>query len=307
MNKFFLVTVDTEGDDLWSWYPGKEVTTRNACFIPRFQELCEKYGIVPVYLINYEMIMDEKFCGYIKRKALDGKCEIGMHLHAWNSPPEYGVSGNFGGCPYITEYPLEIIYEKHRALKKIISDRTDCEPVTYRSGRWAVNNDLFCVLNELGFRVDCSVTPGIRHRTAGATVAHGNFYSKKEKSPRRLYGDLIEIPMTTRLVRSFRGVTLKNRIHHLLTGEEMWLRPANQTLEEMIMLKEIIEKEKEDYLEFMIHSSEVMPGGSPYAKTESEVELLYGKMEALFKCVAGQYQGISMKDYGSYLVENGLA
>ena len=37
-----LVTIDTEGDDLWS--RPREVTTHNACHAARFQRLCEEFG-----------------------------------------------------------------------------------------------------------------------------------------------------------------------------------------------------------------------------------------------------------------------
>ena len=41
----FLVTIDTEGDDLWS--RPREIGTRNAAFLPRFQALCEAHGLKP--------------------------------------------------------------------------------------------------------------------------------------------------------------------------------------------------------------------------------------------------------------------
>ena len=75
----FIVTVDTEGDNLWNWQDNKPITTENTLFIPRFQSLCEEYGFVPVYLTNYEMALDERWVSYAKRKAMEGKCEIGMH------------------------------------------------------------------------------------------------------------------------------------------------------------------------------------------------------------------------------------
>lgn len=52
--KYFIITVDTEGDNLWNWKEGKEITTQNAKAIPKFQELCERFKFKPVYLINYE-------------------------------------------------------------------------------------------------------------------------------------------------------------------------------------------------------------------------------------------------------------
>ena len=50
--KKFLISIDTEGDNLWNWEYGKEITTENSLFVPRFQNLCEKYGFKPTYLIH---------------------------------------------------------------------------------------------------------------------------------------------------------------------------------------------------------------------------------------------------------------
>ncbi|MDR8263551.1 deacetylase, partial [Acinetobacter baumannii] len=51
-NPAFLITIDTEGDNLWQKHDS--ITTENARYLPRFQQLCEKYGFKPVYLTNYE-------------------------------------------------------------------------------------------------------------------------------------------------------------------------------------------------------------------------------------------------------------
>ena len=61
MSKKFIITVDTEGDNLWNWRAGDSVSTENSRYIPRFQELCDKYGFKPVYLTNYEMACCDRF------------------------------------------------------------------------------------------------------------------------------------------------------------------------------------------------------------------------------------------------------
>ena len=64
--KSFIITIDTEGDNLWDYKKGTPVSTENTKFIPRFQELCEKFGFKPVWLTNYEMICDSLYVEYIK-------------------------------------------------------------------------------------------------------------------------------------------------------------------------------------------------------------------------------------------------
>src|SRR5262245_7314909 len=81
----FLITIDTEGDNLWA--APRAVTTRNASFLPRFQSLCETYGMKPTYLTDYQMARCPVFCEFAKDALRRETIEIGMHLHAWDTPP----------------------------------------------------------------------------------------------------------------------------------------------------------------------------------------------------------------------------
>ena len=150
---------------------------------------------------------------------------------------------------------------KHKYLKELIIERFGVAPTTYRAGRWATNDDLFDVLEELGFLVDCSVTPGINHKAVGSTVKAGNNYREAYNHPYRLKESLWEIPMTTDIKRCFHGNSLYKKAVNLIRGQERWLRPAIHTFEEMISLTHDVVNNGTDYLMFMIHSSELMPGG----------------------------------------------
>lgn len=57
-------------------------------------------------------------------------------------------------------------------------------------------------------------------------------------------------------------------------------------------------KDGVEYLEFMVHSSELMAGGSPYFRDEEEIELLYSILERYFQMIAeNKYQGIGLSDF----------
>lgn len=294
--KSFLITIDTEGDNLWSWHEGQKINIENAKYINRFQELCEKYSFCPTYLINYEMAKSDIVVDVLKEKAKCGKCEIGMHLHAWNSPPYYELENKYDGQPYITEYPKAIIYQKHKFLKDYIEKRFEIKVESYRAGRWATNSDLFDILGELGIIADCSITPGINHsKNRGMSVSGGNDYSNNLLQPSKLDNGVIEIPMTTMKVNWFKGNSLKRRIKNMILGEELWLRTAVCDYDKLI---NIVKKcRKQDYLEFMIHSSELMPGGSPYFKNEDEIEKHYLVLDKFFEYVSKEYVGITIADY----------
>ena len=54
----------------------------------------------------------------------------------------------------------------------------------------------------------------------------------------------------------------------------------------------------QDYVEFMVHSSELMPGGSPYFKDERSINQLYIDLEELFTYVKHLgFEGITLNEY----------
>ena len=303
--KNFLITVDTEGDNLWLWKPGEKITTENSLFIPRFQDLCEKYGLIPTYLTNYEMACDDRWVEREKKKETDGKCEIGMHIHAWNSPPDYELNMLYSGNPYITEYPTEIMNEKIEFLKNFLEDRFETKMLSNRSGRWATDDRYFEILSRYGIQVDCSVAPQLNlSKIPGRSKNCGNNYTQYSCKPYRINEQLIEIPMTSRIVHKTSLGALKHRMKVFFLGEGKWLRPIYKSLQELTILTEQVEKEQNDYLEFMIHSSEFMPGGSIYYKNAEEIDLLFNVMEQYFAYIIGKgYVGTSLAEYGRKINE----
>ena len=97
--KYFIITVDTEGDNCWGWKDGDPITTENVLQLPRFQNLVEKFYFKPVYLTNYEVAKDERFLKVFKQKQNEGLCEIGLHIHAWNTPPFFELQNTYSGNP----------------------------------------------------------------------------------------------------------------------------------------------------------------------------------------------------------------
>ena len=152
MSKKFIITVDTEGDNLWNWRAGDSVSTENSRYIPRFQELCDKYGFKPVYLTNYEMACCDRFMDRAVEWQNNGACEIGVHLHAWNNPPSYPLRKTYEGQDYLIEYPEEIMRAKFDAVYSLIKSKTGNTPslVSPRAGRWPVKGHNFKPMKDDG-------------------------------------------------------------------------------------------------------------------------------------------------------------
>ena len=58
------------------------------------------------------------------------------------------------------------------------------------------------------------------------------------------------------------------------------------------------------YVEFMLHSSELMPGGSPTFKDAQSIESLYADLETLFSMVSDRMIGCTLSEYQDWHTAN---
>lgn len=301
--KKFIITIDTEGDNQWN--PNAACSTRNAQFLPRFQQLAEKYGFQPTWLTNYEMAEDPFFVEYMTQKLKDGKCEIGMHLHAWNNPPEFPLAKVTNQREYLIEYPEHIMEEKIKVITTKLEDTFSTKMVSHRSGRWSTDETYFRLLDKYGYRVDCSVTPFVNWEPClGATGMPGTDYSRYPVQPYKIYGNILEIPMSIRPMKYFAADTVYSLRRFLgeikcsMKPRSVWLRPTESpSFDTLKKLLDVLEKDS-DYAMFMLHSSEMMPGGSPSFPDEESIETLYRCLEKLFaEAKQRGYVGCKLSDY----------
>lgn len=306
--KPFFITIDTEGDNLWEWRKGKEISTKNTRYLQRFQNLCDCYGFKPIWLTNYEMMCDSNYVDFISRVEDNNTGELGMHLHAWNNPPYYELNQVRDGQPFLIEYPDNIMESKIAYITELIQSRTGIKPISHRAGRWVTNSTYFKYLHKYGYKIDCSYTPYIDwEKTLGCTKkSKGNDYSSiRNKIYNININDtnefILEIPVSIirrRIYNEFSIGTLKNirKLYYMIFGKKLWLRPNGDNLDYMMYVAEELSR-KSDYLEFMIHSSELMPGGSPNFKDANSIESLYQNLESLFKYISIHYYGCTFKEY----------
>ncbi len=302
-NKYFIITIDTEADNQWD--NNQKCTTENAKYLPRFQELAEKYEFKPVWLTTYEMANDDFYVKYMKEKQKKGLCEIGMHLHAWNNPPEYKLNKINNERDYLIEYPEDIIRKKIEAITNLLIEKFEIKPISHRSGRWTTNELYFSILEEFGYKIDCSVTPGVNwNKNLGSTGVVGSDYTKCSKNPYMIYKNILEVSVSIRNIHDFQYDKIKNfkgflrEIKYFLKGRNQWLRPDKAlTKKGLIDLINLCYKDS-DYIMFMIHSSELMPGGSPNFTDNESIDKLYEIIEYIFKyCYNLGYKGITLREF----------
>lgn len=313
MKKKIIITVDTEGDLQWDWKKGDIITTRNSKYLQRFQTLCNHYGFIPVWLTNWEMLNDDAFVEFVKENISNHCSEVGMHLHAWSNPPYYGLKGsNKSGQPYLIEYPFDIMEKKIKAITEMFKERFGFVPDCHRAGRWAINKEYFMLLKKYGYKIDCSITPElVWHPCYGGTPGFmGPDYRKKSHQPYFEEG-ILEIPMTSKRLHSIKKPKNVNQmiksIYHGIKGQNTMFRPDKDNLTELkMMMRETYESES-DYLMFMIHSSELMPGGSPNFPEKKDIEQLYMNLTVLFEEASTLFDGIALGEYGKNIMTQRLS
>ena len=319
---YFLITIDTEGDNIWA--SPRNIETSNARFLPRFQTLCEKYGFKPTYLTNYEMARDPYFIEFAADVIKRGAGEVGMHLHAWNTPPLTPLTADDYACrPYLIEYPESIMRAKVAHMTELLETTFNIKIISHRAGRWSMDARYARILLEYGYRIDCSVTPHVswHHHKGDPGQSGGTDFSDY---PEEAYfvdldnlkcqgnSGLLELPMTimnnslpitNNLREKFRdGTVLRKVMDRLIPPSISWLRPNGRNVEE---LNDVVRKAVltgRDYIEFMLHSSEFMPGGSPTFKDENDIEKLYEDLDTLFGEIKKNFKGRTLREYGEMLI-----
>lgn len=315
----FIVTIDTEGDDLWG--RPRIVTTRNARHVQRFQRLCESFGLRPTWLTNFEMARCPEFLAFGRDVVRRGAGEIGMHLHAWNSPPLQPLTpDDMTAQPFLTEYPQEVVDAKIGYMARLLRDRFECEIVSHRGGRWAFDAICAQALVRHGIRVDCSVTPDVRwvrartddeRRSDAAVVDYRGFptrpYVVDLNNPQRPgRSRLLEVPMTVvpsalyRWLPQAYAVPLVRGWSWAWQPTHHWLYPDGRNLAAMLGMVRQAVAERWPHLEMVLHSSELMPGGSPSFPDGPSIEALYRDLRVLFRSVAGHFRGMTLGDFAAH-------
>lgn len=291
-----LLGVDTEADNQWDAAARRHLSVRNVHELPRLQKLCDAYGMRPTYLITHEMATDPESSAVLRDLAATGGSEIGAHHHPWTTPPLVDDH------TYAMNLSPEHFRGQLRTLSRAVAEVAGYRPVSYRSGRngfsaWHVRH-----LEEEGYRIDSSVDPFFNERRKGGPSFAGaplTPYFVSTADPRRP-GDsgLLEIPISSALNRrwpswlqaAYADVTpsysFRRALRLLRIARPIWLRPSYSKLDDMLWLAARLIENQAPVANLIFHSSELLPGGSPYNRTEADVERFYGDLEEVLRFFA---------------------
>ena len=148
MSAKIFITIDTE-EDTWDEYATTHNPVENITRLPMLQDIFDRYGAVPTYLINWPVV-NNKNARHILTKILDrGCCEIGTHCHPWNTPPFEEKINEHNS--QICNLPYELIMRKIENLHKAIVKCFKVTPVCFRAGRWGFSSDVARCIKALGW------------------------------------------------------------------------------------------------------------------------------------------------------------
>ncbi len=305
----FLLTIDTEEEGLWGgkFHRHPQCTVENIRQLPAFQEFCQHLEIRPTYLIDYPVIINDFSADIIRSLAQTGDCEIGAHLHPWCNPPyeeEITIPNT-----YTNNLPNKLQLNKLEVLTNIITEIIGVTPKSYRAGRYGFDESTVPVLEQLGYTIDTSIVP-LRNNHRSEEPVFGmvelNPYFLNEHNI-ETHGNsrILEIPLTVDFTRPIPSIVKKwypnfpdigiRRVLRKIWGIDLvWLRPSYATLEEMQALADTVIGQGVRVLNMMFHSSELLPGASPYNKTRKDVEQFLKKVAELMQYLQNRYTIIPM-------------
>lgn len=300
-----FITIDTEEDD-WGVYRSTGSTTDNILLLPLLQDLFDRYGAVPTYLINYPVAQDSRARSLLSGFFEKGRCDLGTHCHPWNTPPfeeEIGESASM-----LCNLPYDLVMKKIETLHEAIRNSFFIEPRCFRAGRWGFGPGAAKAIHHLGYEVDTSVTPFVNWEKQDGP----NF----SKSPNDAYrfnpddilsiqtdGPMLEVPPTigfhqraTKLCSFFYRNILANplaqwKIIGLLERMNIlnfcWLSPELFDSREMIRLAQR-HQTRTSFLNMSFHSTSLLPGKSPFVRNAEELGNFLKRIEEFLQFAANQ-------------------
>lgn len=289
-----ILTVDTEEEFDWNKpFTRDDHGLAHVPAIARFQTFCEKIGAHPVYLVDWPIANDPQAVEIIGDAVRRGKADVGVQLHAWVNPPfdeDVSVHNSFAG-----NLSRELEAAKFNALRDKIEEAFGRAPQIYRAGRYGLGPNTAQILKTAGIKLDTSVRPLFDYGAQG-----GPDYSNHPVHPYWVdeSRSLLELPMTVVHWGALRhmGASLQqagrqmppllSALARLRMLERIAITPEGVTANEALRGLDLAIDQGLPCIVLSFHSPSLMAGFTPYTRSESEVEALYGWFEQIYARLA---------------------
>lgn len=290
-----LVAIDTEGDNQWDLAARRHQTFANIHALERLHDFFSRHGVRPTYVVTYPVARDPTSAEVLRRLLSRGDCEIGAHHHAWETPP--CDPADVERHPYALSLPLGQFDAQLEALTEAVADAVGVRPVSYRSGRFGFSAAHVSSLERCGYLIESSVAPLFyeAHKQGPDFVDAplAPYFLAYDVATRPGTSQLLELPISAALNRRVpawlerwygrapRPYTTRRLLRLAGVAHVRWLRPSYSSRAEMIALANDLVRRQVPLLNLLFHSSEAIPGASPYNRTEADLAAFFDRLSAL--------------------------
>lgn len=299
-----VFTIDTEPDDQWampaSAHGPSTLTFANTRALGRLIGFLHERGLKATWLTSYSVARDPASVRILRDAAAAGD-EIGGHLHAWETPPF--AAGDSSAHPYIYEYLPDVQRAKLHNMTRALEDAFGKRPVSYRAGRWGIEERGIDDLADAGYEVDSSVVPGYTFEGSKGLEDGGpdfrGYLNGRPQVPFRA-GRLWEVPASTTTVGALGNGGVSSTVARFLSQRPdivsraaikalsvsgamrlIWVRPLAHPRADLMKAALRLANTGASVINVMFHSSETHIGTSPRTRTPENVERLYGDLQAV--------------------------
>jgi hypothetical protein len=276
---YLSVTIDTECDKGPGWLCRKPLSFDGVLRgLPLVLEPLFRWARAKgSYLLSPEVLRDVR-CAELLH-GIDG-ADFGTHLHG-----EFAESSEHipdATNEFQRDYSPDVERSKLTLLTQLFRDRFDRAPETFRAGRFGIGPASVGILQDLGYRVESSVTPHMRWDSAGAPglsfvgAPTQPYHPDPANAAREGTSTLWEVPVTIR--PRFEHGALRNLPRAVARHiEPRWLRPTKMSGASLVELAKdeiagsrAARPKRPVFLTCMFHNVEITPGTSPYAQSEAQ-------------------------------------
>lgn len=286
--------VDTEEDFDWRKpFSRENYSVESLRNLPAAQAVFRRWAITPTYLVDYPVVTSRQGQDLLSTWSQAGGCVLGAQLHPWVSPPHQELVSARNS--YAGNLPPDLERAKLETLSREIELRCGIRPLVYKAGRYGLGPHSAAIIEDLGYLVDTSVIP-----YTNLASEEGPDYSSFGTSPfwfgreRRL----LELPVTRAFAGSLRGLApqifpqldrwmpsrwaLLGPLARLHAMERITLTPEGITFDEMRRLTEALLASGQRIFAFSFHSPSLLPGNTPYVRTQSDLDAFFATIERYF-------------------------
>ena len=299
------VVVDTEAEFDWNQpFDRDQTAVANIQEQGRAQEIFDRYGLRPFYLVDYPVASDPAAVAVLSAYSQRGACHIGAHLQPWTTPPFDEDVTTYNS--YVGNLPQELEEAKLVALRDRIVESFGTAPRSFKAGRYGLGATTFQTLAACGFTVDFSLMPGASYAATGGPDFRG--IAPVPYTVAGAGAALLAVPMT----RNYSGALAGRSSVGDFVGNTGWARrvglpgimartgllncvplsPEGVSADEACTLIDSMLRRGFRTFVLHYHSSSLLPGYTPYAQTTAERDTIVERISTIVRYFVEQRGGM---------------